>query len=289
MMSDDTATTALTAEQQVAYRARGYHFSVRAFSAAEASELRDRFLAYWAQNSDRLTDVLPRERLAVLLDTHLFLPWVFDIVSHPRVLDAVESVLGPDVLIWSSQWFPKFPRDPAYVSWHQDATYWGLDPPNVTTAWIALTASTKKNGCLRVVPGTHCGELLPQRETYAETNMLSRGQEIAVEVDEAQAVDLELQPGEFSLHHVGIVHGSRANSSDRPRFGIAVRYISPDVVQQHSERDMVLLARGADRYGHFDIVEPPDREYAFGESPVHAEAVARRKRNVLPEQPAGNS
>jgi ectoine hydroxylase-related dioxygenase (phytanoyl-CoA dioxygenase family) len=195
------------------------------------------------------------------------------------VLDAVETVLGKDVLVWSSQWFPKFAHDRTYVSWHQDATYWGLSPPNVTTAWIALTPSTTANGCVRVIPGTHRGELLPQRETYAEANMLSRGQEIAVAVDEAQAVDFVLRPGEFSLHHVGIVHGSGRNESDAARIGLAARYVSPDVVQQGTDRDMAILVRGRDAYGHFDLVEPPECDLAHGESALHAESLARKVRN----------
>jgi hypothetical protein len=97
-----------------------------------------------------------------------------------------------------------------------------------------------------------------------------------------QAVDFVLQPGEFSLHHIGIVHGSGPNTSDKSRVGLAVRYISPDVVQQGRDRDMVLLARGRDDYGHFDIVVPPLHDHAFGESPVHSESMARRMRNVLP-------
>jgi ectoine hydroxylase-related dioxygenase (phytanoyl-CoA dioxygenase family) len=196
------------------------------------------------------------------------------------VLDAVEEVLGPDILVWSSQWFAKLPHDRAFVSWHQDATYWGLTPPNVSTAWIALTVSDAANGCLRVIPGTHRGELLPQRETYGADNMLSRGQEIAVAVDESQAVDLVLRPGQFSLHHVGIVHGSGPNESTGPRIGLAVRYISPDVIQQGAQRDLAILARGRDRYGHFDLVEPPDRDLAYGESSTHRESIARKRSNV---------
>jgi hypothetical protein len=97
-----------------------------------------------------------------------------------------------------------------------------------------------------------------------------------------RAVMMELAAGEFSLHHVGIVHGSGPNTSDEPRIGLAVRYISPDVVQQGRERDMVILARGTDVHGHFDIVEPPDRDYEFGESAVHAESLARKRRNLMP-------
>ena len=152
------------------------------------------------------------------------------------------------------------------------------------TAWIALTPSNVSNGCMGVVPGTHIGELLPQVETYAEKNVLSRGQEIAVDVDMGRAVMMQLAAGEFSLHHVGIVHGSGPNTSDEPRIGLAVRYISPDVVQRGRERDMVTLARGADVYGHFDIVEPPERDYEFGESAVHAESLARKRRNLMPAE-----
>ena len=191
-------------------------------------------------------------------------------------------------MAWSSQWFPKFPHDQTFVSWHQDASYWGLSPPNVTTAWIALSDSTPANGCMRVIPKTHNGALLPQRDTYAEANLLSRGQEIAVEVDESRAVDFVLQPGEFSLHHVGIVHGSGPNESDGLRLGLAVRYISPEVVQNGSERDMVMLMRGRDDHGNFDIVAPPERDLAYGLSAVHAESLARKKRNLLPAHLPGS-
>jgi hypothetical protein len=274
-------STRLTDEERAAYRERGYHVPLRAFSADEAARRYGSFLDYWALHSERLKGRPPREWGKYLIDTHLFLRWVYEIVVHPPVLDAVESVLGPDILVWGSQWFPKFAHDRSYVSWHQDAAYWGLSPLNVTTAWIAVVPSTRENGCMRVIPGTHLG-LLPQRETYAEANMLSRGQEIAVEVDESLAVDFVLQPGEFSLHHIGIVHGSGPNTSDTSRIGLAVRYVSPDVVQQGSVRDMVLLARGRDDYGHFDIVVPPTHDLPFGQSAVHAESMARRTRNVLP-------
>ncbi len=271
----------LTAEQERDYQQRGYHFPVRAFDAQQASALSMRFLAYLGGNEESLRGLLPREKLGFFAETHLFLSWVYEIASHPCVLDAVESVLGPDILVWNTHWFPKFPGDRAYVSWHQDAAYWGLLPPNVTTAWVALSESTAKNGCLRVVPGTHRTSL-PQWETYAPDNMLSRGQEIAADVDEAHAVDLTLQPGELSLHHIGIVHGSGPNHSQQPRIGLAIRYISPDVVQSGAARDLVLLVRGQDRHGNFEVVDPPQHDLACGESSVHREAMERKKRNLMP-------
>ena len=279
----------LTPQEVAQYEARGFHFPVRAFTGEEALLLKNRFQAYHGEVADRMRGLLPRERRAFMTETHCFLRWVYEIVSHPRILDAVESVIGPNIIVWASQWFPKFPGDKAYVSWHQDATYWGLQPPNVTTAWVALSESSAQNGCMRVVPGTHKPPLLPQRETYAADNMLSRGQEIAVEVDEDQAVDMPLLPGEFSLHHVGIVHGSGPNDSGVPRIGLAVRYISPDVVQGNSGREIALLVRGRDEYGHFDLASPPDRDLPFGESRIHAEALSRKAGNLLPKGGAGTS
>jgi non-heme Fe2+,alpha-ketoglutarate-dependent halogenase len=276
-------STRLTLEQQAQYRNRGYVSPIQVLDQAEVSECRNAFLTYFEQNSSLLKVQLPRDRRSFFTETHLLLDWVYQIVSHPRALDAVEAVLGPDIMVWGSQWFPKFPGDKAYVSWHQDATYWGLAPPNVTTAWIAFSESTPENGCMRVVPGTHVSPLLPQRETYAPDNMLSRGQEIAVEVDESQAVDLVLQPGEMSLHHIGIVHGSGPNTSDRYRIGLAVRYIHPEVVQNGTERDLVLLVRGKDEYGHFEIVQPPETDGAPEERSVQAEALRRKAQNILPK------
>ena len=223
--------------------------------------------------------MIPRERRAVYGLTHLMLPWVYQIASHPRVLDAVEGAIGPNILVWGSDWFVKFARDPAFISWHQDGAYWGLNPPKVTTAWIALSPSTIENGCMRVMPGTQKMQL-PQRETYALDNALSRGQEIALEVDESKAVAMTLDAGEMSLHHIGIAHGSKANSSDQPRIGIAVRYIAPEVVQKGAERQIVQLVRGRDEHGNFEIVGPPADAVSAAE--VRKEADRRITKNVMP-------
>lgn len=233
-------------------------------------------MAHWNRHIDRFADSLPRERIWLTIDTHLALPWVCELALHPVVLDAVERVLGPDVLVWNTHWFPKFPGDRSYVSWHQDAAYWGLRPPLVTTAWIALTPSTRANGCLQVLPGSHRGESMPQNETFAPDNMLSRGQEIAVEIDPAQTVSLELGPGEFSLHHIGVAHGSGPNTSNTARIGLAVRYIAPQVEQAGPRRDLAVLARGQDRYGHFDLVAPPAREWGLDEDSLQRQSLQRK-------------
>jgi hypothetical protein len=279
----------LTPREKVDYQEQGYYFPIRVFSEAEAAGLRKRFLDYVDPRQERLSGMLQRDRRNVFTDLHLCLPWVYRLVSHPPVLNAVESVLGPNLLVWGSQWFPKLPGEKAYVSWHQDGTYWGLNPPSVTTAWIALSASNRENGCMRVVPGTHNSPLLPQRDTYAANNMLSRGQEIAVEVDENKAVDLVLRPGEMSLHHIGIVHGSGPNSSDGPRIGLAVRYITPEVRQSGQARDFAVLVRGRDDHGNFDLVEPPERDDNPEESTLLAEAQRRKSANIMPDQAPPNA
>lgn len=268
-------------EQQAFYRERGYFFPVRVLGGDEANDFRQRFETYLDQYSARLNQLLPRDRRVYLSETHLFLKWVYQIVALPSILDAVEAVLGPNILVWGTQWFPKAPGDRAYVSWHQDGTYWGLHPPNVTTAWIALSESTVENGCMRVVPGTQRTPKLPQRETYAADNMLSRGQEIAVDVDEGHAIDLILEPGEMSLHHIGIVHGSGPNHSNRARIGLAVRYVGPEVKQEGSVRDNAMLVRGKDDYGHFELVGAPQEDSTPEQSSVHAEALGRKAANIL--------
>lgn len=249
-------TSKLSSQQTQFYEENGYLFPLRVFADAETTEFRRRFDDYTQKNQERLRVLDPRERRAVYGYTHLVLPWVYQIVSHPKVLDAVEGAIGPNILVWESAWFVKFARDTTFVSWHQDGAYWGLNPPKVTTAWIALSPSTPENGCLQVMPGTQKLEL-PQRDTYAKDNALSRGQEIVPDLNQANAVSVVLAPGEMSLHHIGIAHGSKANSSDHPRIGIAVRYIAPEVVQAGSERQIVHLVRGEDEYDHFEIVDPP--------------------------------
>jgi non-heme Fe2+,alpha-ketoglutarate-dependent halogenase len=248
----------LSIEQRQRYAEDGYCCPLRVLDEREASELRARFDAYWASNRERLQGLLPRQRHVVFGQTHAAFHWVYRIVSHPKVLDAVESILGPNLLVWESAWFIKFPHDKAFISWHQDANYWGLQPPNVMTAWVALSDSTPKNGCMRVIPGSHKMPALPQKDTYAADNALSRGQEIAVSVDESQAVDFVLQPGEMSIHHAALIHGSRANDSDRPRIGLAIRYITPDVVREGTvERQLAMVVRGRDDYHHFELFDPP--------------------------------
>jgi len=219
-----------------------------------------------------------------LSQTHLYFRWAYDLATHPAVLDAVEAILGPNILVWTVSIFPKHARDPGYISWHQDGTYWRLSSTQVTTAWVALTDSTVENGCMRVVKGSHARPILPHVETWAPHNLLSRGQEVQAEVREEDATDVVLRAGEMSLHHVNIIHGSNPNRTDGRRVGFAIRFITPDV-SQAGERPPAVLARGRDDFHHFELLpKPPDGP--IDDAIAAQAAAARRLLEALTKTPA---
>ena len=272
----------LTQAQGQKFERDGYLAPIQVLNDDEVKRYLSCYLDYVNQNQARLASLKPSEKYLVFSETHFVLPWVRDIVFHPQVLDAMESLLGPNLIAWNTNWFSKMPGDKAFISWHQDGTYWSLRPPTVVTAWVALTPSQPWNGCMRVVPGTHTQPAMPQRETYADDNMLSRGQEIAVEVDEGKAVDLALQPGEMSLHHIWIVHGSNANTSkDTPRIGLAIRYTKPEVVQESPHKPLGMLVRGKDRHGNFDLQPEPSPGAMEDLLVRHREIVARIRGSAM--------
>ncbi|MDQ7251143.1 phytanoyl-CoA dioxygenase family protein [Dongia sedimenti] len=251
---------ALATEEIAAYQARGVLFPRPAISAAAAQGLLQKFEALERQEGGRISKRTNHK-------PHLLLTWLADLVRHPTILDQVESLLGPNLLCWASDFFSKSPDDGMRVTWHQDSTYWGLSKPDIVTAWVAFTPSTVASGCLRVVPGSHLKDQLPHGDTFAADNMLSRGQEIKVAVDERDAVDVVLQPGELSLHHVRLIHGSEPNRADHRRIGFAIRYLPTSVRQTSGMRDTASLVRGRDDFGHFDLEPAPVSDF-------HPDAVA---------------
>jgi len=254
------------------YERDGYYCPVRVLSPEEARQYRERL-----ERVER--DLGGPLRGIYRIKPHLLFAWLADLVRHPAILDAVEDVLGPNLLAWSTSFFIKEARDSAYVSWHQDATYWGLSAPDVLTAWVAFTDATVENGAMRMVPGSH-DEQLAHRDTFAPNNLLSRGQEIAVEVDEARGVDILLRAGEMSLHHVRMVHGSPANRSDDRRVGFAIRYIPTYVRQIAGDGDSAMLVRGVDEHHHFAPEYPPASDLA-PEARAHHAAVVAQSSKIL--------
>ena len=253
----------------------GFVCPVSVLTADETRLYHGLYMAFYEKHQARLNALKAGGRWWINADTHFAFQWVDELTRHPRILDAVERLLGPNLLAWNTNWFVKMPHDKTFVSWHQDGAYWGLSPMEVATAWVALGPVTPENGCMRVIPGSHTQPNMPQRETYADNNVLSRGQEIAVAVDERNAVDLILQPGEMSLHHLWIVHGSNANVSDIPRIGFAIRYVSTRVRQEGVEKPFAMLVRGRDDHGHFRLTERPSSNEGYAGEGRHAEFFKR--------------
>jgi non-haem Fe2+, alpha-ketoglutarate-dependent halogenase len=244
------------------YRELGYYAPVPVLARAEAGELRRKLETFEA--SGGAMQGLIRHK------PHLLFTWLNELIRHPRILDAVEDVIGPDILCWGTSFFIKEARNPSYVSWHQDSTYWGLEPADIITAWVAFTDSTLANGAMRVIPATHKLDQAPHRDTFASNNLLSRGQEIMVDVDEHDAAMLELSAGEMSLHHVRLIHGSDPNPSDDRRIGFAIRYVPTYVRQVAGSADSASLVRGEDRFGNFELEPRPDADMSEQAIAYHA-------------------
>ncbi len=199
------------------------------------------------------------EKLALL---HAYpdrlLPSFDALVRNPIIIEAVSKVLGPDLHVWSASTFDKAPNTDKIVTWHQDLTYWGLDDAEEITAWVALSPATVESGCMYFVPGSHKKQAVPHRDTFAENNLLSRGQEIAVDVAEDEGVAVVLQPGQASLHHGHLFHSSGPNQTNRRRIAPAIRYIKTSMKQQSGDRSLVAHVSGTDEYNHFTVAGMPN-------------------------------
>jgi phytanoyl-CoA hydroxylase len=150
-------------------------------------------------------------------------PFWLRLVADDRLLDIAEIFLGPNIALFATHYLCKPPRTGRPVLWHQDGVFWPLDPMEVITLWLSITDSDSENGCLRVIPGTHTQALEGMTEREDSDSVL--GHETNYQVDETQAVDLELRPGDVSVHHPSILHSSNANGSDRWRRALTIRYI----------------------------------------------------------------
>jgi ectoine hydroxylase-related dioxygenase (phytanoyl-CoA dioxygenase family) len=251
----------LSSEQVDAYRHNGYLFPLDVFGSAQVAAIR----AELEQAQHDAATLGLEDEFSQLLraNAQYLLPFVYHVATAPQLLDRVESILGPDLLLWSAEFFIKGAHSEKIVSWHQDLTYWGLgETDDEITAWLALSDVNVESGCMRFLPGSHHQKLLPHRDTFAANNLLSRGQEVAAEIDENQAVDVVLRPGQLSLHHGRIFHASGPNSSDQDRIGLAFRFLTPAVKQQVAQRDYAMQVRGIDAQQNWIHVAPPTRNFA---------------------------
>ena len=250
----------LSDEQRAQYRQNGYLFPLDIFDRQGVEQMLGALDQ--AQQDARVAGLEDQWAQLIRANAHYLLPFVYQAATTPALLDAVESILGPDLLLWSAEFFIKSAHSDKIVSWHQDLTYWGLgETDEEITAWVALTPASPTSGCMRFMPGSHHQAILPHRDTFADDNLLSRGQEVAVDVDESKAVDVVLEPGQVSLHHGRIFHASGPNGADHDRIGLVFRFLTPAVRQQVAQRDYAMQVRGLDALGHWIHVAPPTRNF----------------------------
>jgi ectoine hydroxylase-related dioxygenase (phytanoyl-CoA dioxygenase family) len=219
----------------------GVIFPVRVFSEDQAAHYATEYAKF--EGLGKIKDDSPG------LKMHCVFRWAYEIATHPSVLDVVEELVGPNILIFGSRPWNKHPTDERYVAWHQDNAYYGLEPQDEVALWVALTSSNSENGCVKFVPGSHRWGDQVHEIVGNPMNRLTRRQEITT-VDEAQALDAVLRPGEASFHHERTVHGSKGNGTSSRRLGFQVNYI-PTHVRSTIGRRTALLVRGIDTYNHW--------------------------------------
>jgi len=239
----------LSTEQVEQFNRDGFLSPIDVLTPAEAAIVKTQLEAAEAQDSGEISGVNRN-------NAHLVYPFLDNLAHHPTIVSAVSSLLGEDLLICATVLFVKEPKSEGFVSFHQDVTYMGLEPHVGVSAWIALTPSNASNGCMRMVPGSHIDELRPHAETESGDNLLTRGQTVS-DVDESTVVDLVLEPGQMSLHHLKTLHDSKPNLSNERRIGFTVQCYMPPDVQQTLGTMRVQLANGRDPVRHHEYVERP--------------------------------
>jgi len=233
----------LTAAQVDAYERDGFVSPFDVLTPQEVRACRGELQA-WEAGQGKAIDFPEKSKSYLLFD------WADRLVHHPRVLDAVEDLIGPDILVYHSTLFLKEARTPAYVRWHQDSTYFFLQPHLHVTAWVALSDATVEAGCMRALPGSHRWGAFEHDDKPEPMNMIRRGQGISDRFDHETGTFLPVLAGQMSLHHTDLVHASGANDSSDRRIGYAISYIPAQVRPTGHVKPSALCVRGRD-HGHF--------------------------------------
>ena len=236
----------------------GFLSPIRIISAADASRHRRAL-----ENAE--SEIGPQHYLE---KAHTVLTSPLELACHSGLLDVVESLIGPDILLYNVTYIIKEPHSPAHVSWHQDLAYWGFDCDAQVSAWLALAPATEQSGCMQMIPGSHLDGRRDHIETVDAANVLKLGQTVTG-VDDADAIACPLRPGEASFHHGWTLHSSGSNRTDDRRIGLNIQYLATRVRQMNHDRDSAMLVRGTDNYGHFAQDIPATRD-------CDPEALARR-------------
>ena len=252
--------TTLSPAEVERYERDGFLSPLVALTSDEAARYLGKLEAFEQAVGGRLTSDAtdPRYRSR----THVLLRWVHGLVSHPAILDAVEGLIGPDILVYTSTWFIKEPGTPTIAAWHQDATYFGLRPYVHVTAWLALTDATAENGCMEFLPGSQRRGQLPHRAGAVAASVNRAGQAVVGDVDDTPAVHASLRAGEFSLHHTLSLHRSQPNRSSGRRVGLSISYIPTHARHLGAKhRTPAMLVRGVDTFGHFALDPAPTADF----------------------------
>lgn len=256
----------LTPEQVATYERDGFVHPVQVLAPAEVAGWRGELEAWEAARGAPID--FPEKSKSYLLFN-----WADQLVHHPKVLDAVEDLIGPDILVYHSTLFLKEAHTPAYVRWHQDSTYFYLEPHLHVTAWVALSDATVQAGCMRALPGSHRWGAFAHDDRPDPLNMIKRGQGISDRFDHETGTMMPVMAGEMSLHHTDLVHASGANDSDDRRIGYAISYIPAHVRPTGQIKPSALLVRGRD-HGHFAPEHRLDAPWSEAAQRQHREALA---------------
>ncbi|MBK19800.1 MAG: phytanoyl-CoA dioxygenase [Rhodospirillaceae bacterium] len=243
----------LTQDQVDAYHRDGFVGPIDLLEIEEAAQLRAKIEEVEAKMGSQI-----QKRCKI--KAHLPFTFLCDVISHPKLLDAVEDIIGPNILCWGSSFFQKEAHDPGFVSWHQDSTYYGLEPPDTLTAWLAISESNLESGCMEFIPGTHNRGLIHHEEYKSDENLLSRGQTIDG-VDETKALPMILKAGQFSFHKEDCVHGSAPNKSDDRRIGLSIHYVPPSIRETGFPGASAMVLRGEDTEGHWAVDMTPKQDW----------------------------
>lgn len=246
----------LTAEQVAHYRETGFLFPIPVLTPEEAAA----GLANIHRLEARIGTTLAKAHKKYRSGSYTYLPWVEALCRHPRILDAVEDVIGPDILVFWATFFVKEPGSPAFTAWHQDSTYFGLQPHEHVTAWVALSDANQLAGCMEVLPSRGAPRQYQHENSGLKNSINAAGQVIVESLDEHGATLMELKAGEMSLHHTLCPHRSAPNRARHRRIGYGISYIPAHARVQGPFRMSALLVRGENK-GNFDLLPSPRAEF----------------------------